>query len=51
MRKECGNCDHYHAPPDTWKGRPDIGACPDIMRDNVNEKDCCADWKEIIEED
>ena len=51
MLKKCGNCRHYIFPPETSRGRNDLGACPDIMRDNVNEGDCCGDWKAKIVED
>ena len=46
----CGNCSHYQAPPDTWKGRPDIGACLDVLKDYVHEGAHCRDWQAIEEE-
>ena len=45
----CGNCSHYQAPPDTWKGRPDIGYCK-LYKEEANENGKCSDWAQLSED-
>ena len=48
MRKFCSNCACFVSPPEDFKGRAEVGYCPDLGK--VNERSCCSAWQATPEE-
>jgi len=42
--RPCSSCQSYVEPPENYRGRPDIGFCPEVG-ERVHENDSCGCWQ------